>query len=183
VSGRFIPDIQFTVRSVGLVPEDAVEKREVSFLLLPEMESQFLGRPMRSLFTLPTELSLCYRIRSEQCYMSEHKLNSILKTNLLSLFFILSLFYQVSNCLQSFSPLFHSFPNAVSTVAFFHCKSHSKVIFFSIFTCRFESQLRIHEIARLRFLAADFFSVTVACGVILTSSQFILVSRCRLTVY
>jgi len=30
----------------------------VSFLLLPEMESQFLGRPMRSLFTAPTELSL-----------------------------------------------------------------------------------------------------------------------------
>lgn len=81
MSGRFIPDTQFNVGSVGPVLDDAAEKREVSFLLLPEMESQFLGRPMRSLFTVPTELSLCYRIRSEQCYVSEHKLNSTMKNN------------------------------------------------------------------------------------------------------
>ena len=33
VSGRFTPDTQFTVRSVGPVPDDAVEKRSL-FLLL-----------------------------------------------------------------------------------------------------------------------------------------------------
>ena len=37
VSGRFIPDTQFTVPSVGPVPGDAVEKREAAFLLLPEI--------------------------------------------------------------------------------------------------------------------------------------------------
>jgi hypothetical protein len=83
-------------------------------------------------------------------------------------FFILSLFFFRFQIVFSHS-LFQSFPNAVITVAFFHCKSHYKVIFFSIFTCGFESQLRIHETARQRFPVADFLSVTVACGVISSS--------------